>query len=308
MTDTNIKHIGCYITDKKKQQLDWDRFVELAKKNNIIVHDIDLSKFAYPSVQFSLVITKFNYELNAISGDNPDSKCAENLKNFQEFLKKYPEIIQIDPIKCQKKLTTRPKMLKLFHQMATDIQDLYVPESLVLSENDPLPQNFPFPAICKSLEAIGALASHEMCIVWDESGLKQLKRPTLVQQLINHNSTIFKVFIIGEFYYIVKRPSIRNFTPQTGGKTVHFNSQEFTALQGQPTAPLPPPSLINSMIKFLREDSDMSLIGVDIITCNTTGKHFIIDANYFPGYTGVEDCPEKFLGLVLKKLTAKNNK
>jgi len=299
MTDT--KHIGCYITDKKKKQLKWDRFVELAKTKNIIVHDIDMSKTICPPVQFSLVITKFN--LNAIRGDNPDAKSVTYLNNFEEFLKKYPEIVQIDPIKCQLKLTSRSEMLELFHQVASKIKDLHVPESLVLSENDVLPHNFPFPAICKTLEAIGAMTSHEMTIIWDESGLQQLKRPTLVQQLINHSSTIFKVFSIGDYSYVVKRPSIRNFSPEPNGKTVRFNSQEFQSLQGEPTASIgPPQQLIDSLTKFLSDDLGLSLIGLDIITCSTTGKHYIIDANYFPGYTEVEDCPQRFLDLVLRKL------
>jgi len=129
----------------------------------------------------------------------------------------------------------------------------------------------------------------------------------LVQQLINHNATIFKVFAIGDYSYIVKRPSIRNFDQSASdGKTVKFNIQEFKALAGEPINPLPPQHLIDTLIRCLSEDLGLTLIGLDIITCNSTGKHYIIDANYFPGFSGVDDCPKKLLDLVIKKLRVEN--
>jgi len=211
----------------------------------------------------------------------------------------------VDPIECQEKLTSRAKMLDLFYHVESHIEGLHVPQSLVLSENETLPADFPFPAICKTLEATGAMTSHEMAIIWDESRLDPTKfrRPILVQQLINHSSTIFKVFAIGDYSYIVKRPSIRNFyAHESNGKAVHFNSQQFKSLEGEPTAPLPSNHLIEKLMKFLTNDLGLTLIGLDLITCSATGKHYIIDANYFPGYTGVEDCPQKFLNLIMHKL------
>jgi len=224
-------------------------------------------------------------------------------KNFKEFQNKYPQVIQVDPIECQEKLTSRPKMLELFYHVTSKIKELHVPQSLVLKENERLPGDFPFPVICKTLEATGAITSHQMAIVWDEAGLEEFRRPILVQQLINHSSTIFKIFAIGDYSYIVKRPSIRNFYPdESNGKPVHFNSQKFKKLEGEPTAPLPDESLIEKLIKCLTDDLGLTLIGLDLITCSATGRHYIIDANYFPGYTGVEDCPQKFLNLVMHKL------
>jgi len=272
-------------------------------KKNIIIEDIDLSQPLTDNVKYDLVISKFNYELNGASGQIPRVDCVACLRNFEEFQKRHPDIIQIDPLDCQEKLTSRAKMVELFQEVSHHIPDLSVPKSVIISDNESLPSDFAFPVICKTLEASGALTSHDMGIVWGNSGLDEYQRPILVQQLINHNATIFKVFSIGDFYYIVKRPSIRNLTVKDDSKeTIRFNSQAFDSLQGTPTEQEPPSEFVDSIVKYLSDNLGLTLIGLDIIKCNTTGKYYIIDANYFPGYTGVDDCPQKFLDLIMKKL------
>jgi len=299
---TTIKNIGCYFSKKKKVQLKWDRFVELAKNKNIVVHDIDFSNPVQTTVEIDLVITKFNTELVSENGPNPDNQCLQNLKNFRDYRQAHPHMIQLDPLEGQARLISRPQMLESFRNVAKKITNLYVPQSLVL-ETIELPNDFPFPAICKTLDATGPITSHDMSIIWDKQGLADLPRPLLVQQFINHDSTIFKVFTIADYWYMVKRPSIKNFHPDaSNGNPVQFNSQQFKELQGVPTAPIPPQYIIDTLSKSLRDDLGLTLIGLDIITCSTTGKHYIIDANYFPGYTGVDDCPQKLLDLVLCKL------
>jgi len=275
--------------------------VVLAREKLIVIQDIDLTKPLSSNPPLDLLITKFNIELNATSGPSPNLQCQENLKNFTDYLSLHPQVIQLDPLQCQETLTSRQKMLELFQQLSSKVQNLYVPQSVVITNEDPFPRDFPYPAICKTLEATGALSSHEMGIIWDENGLSNFPRPLLLQQLINHSSTIFKVFVIGDYYYIVKRPSIKNLT-QNDGIIVKFNSQEFKSLQGQPTASFPPKEFIGNIVQILSNELGLTLIGLDIITCSSTGKHYIIDANYFPGYTGVEDCPLKFLDLLIKKL------
>jgi len=251
--------------------------------------------------RYDAVITKFNYELNSISGRQPDKNSTQWLTNFKQFLKIH-SVIEIDPLECQEKLTSRAKMVELFHQLSGSIPTLAVPKSIIISENEKIPEDFPFPVICKTVEASGALTSHEMGLVWTPKGIEEFVRPILVQQFINHNATIFKVFVIGDFFYIVKRPSIKNFYPDDSTRTIKFNSQNFASLHGNPTEELPEREFIDSINKYLSNNLGLTLIGFDIIKCSSTGTYYIIDANYFPGYTGVEDCPKKILDLIIKKL------
>eukprot|EP01124_Arcella_intermedia_P032519 TRINITY_DN7604_c0_g1_i1.p1 TRINITY_DN7604_c0_g1~~TRINITY_DN7604_c0_g1_i1.p1 ORF type:complete len:198 (-),score=24.83 TRINITY_DN7604_c0_g1_i1:47-640(-) len=197
-------------------------------------------------------------------------------------------------------------MIKIFLHMAETVKDLYIPQSFVLSDGEEVPSDFPFPAICKTLEASGDLSSHEMDIVWNKDSIRTLRKPLMVQQWINHSSTLFKIFLIGESSFVVKRPSIRDIDNDIH-PSLHFNSQQFKSLQGPPTAADPSEEFIKQIAKVFSSDLGLSLVGVDLIRCSKSGKFYIIDANYFPGFLGVDNCPLHFLQLIKQKLDKKHS-
>ena len=49
-----------------------------------------------------------------------------------------------------------------------------------------------------------------MAIIFSEADLKDIKPPCVLQSFINHNAVLYKVFVVGEAYSVVERPSIRN--------------------------------------------------------------------------------------------------
>lgn len=55
-----------------------------------------------------------------------------------------------------------------------------------------------------------------MCIIFNEDGLKDVDPPCVAQKFINHNAVLFKLFTIGDKYFMIERPSLKNFT--AGGK------------------------------------------------------------------------------------------
>lgn len=58
-----------------------------------------------------------------------------------------------------------------------------------------------------------------MAIIFSEEDLKDITPPCVVQSFINHNAMLYKVFVVGEAYSVVERPSIRNFPSGPTGKT-----------------------------------------------------------------------------------------
>ncbi len=56
----------------------------------------------------------------------------------------------------------------------------------------------------------------KMAIIFSESGLVDIEPPCVVQTFINHNARLFKIFVVGSRYFIIQRPSIKNFS--AGGK------------------------------------------------------------------------------------------
>lgn len=58
-----------------------------------------------------------------------------------------------------------------------------------------------------------------MAIIFSEDGLKNIKPPCVIQSFINHDAVLYKVFVVGEAYSVVERPSVRNFPSGPTGET-----------------------------------------------------------------------------------------
>lgn len=56
-----------------------------------------------------------------------------------------------------------------------------------------------------------------MAIVFNQEGLSAIQPPCVVQNFINHNAVLYKVFVVGESYTVVQRPSLKNFSAGTSG-------------------------------------------------------------------------------------------
>lgn len=61
---------------------------------------------------------------------------------------------------------------------------------------------------------------------------------------------------------------------------------------------------MKAMMESLRDTFGVSIFGFDVITNAKTGKHGIIDINYFPGFIGVDN----FSSILLNHLVSKNKK
>lgn len=51
-----------------------------------------------------------------------------------------------------------------------------------------------------------------MAIIFNEAGLKDVVAPYVAQTFISHNAVLYKLFFIGDQYFTVQRPSLKNFT------------------------------------------------------------------------------------------------
>jgi len=180
------------------------------------------------------------------------------------------------------------------------------PKSQVFKDGETisLPEGVTFPVICKSVVAGGSAASHMMGIVFNQRGIDAFPKPVLVQQLVNHDATIFKAFMIGDFVSYVRKPSLPNFAEDPQRATINFDSQAFADLVGVPTAPEPGLELVQKVAQAISQETGLSLFGFDLITKSGTNEHYVIDINYFPSYKGIDDFYGKLVTLIKKKLDA----
>lgn len=69
-----------------------------------------------------------------------------------------------------------------------------------------------------------------MSIIFDENGLKDINPPCVAQTFINHNARLFKLFIIRDRYFVIERPSIKNFKPSGKCATADRSNSITTAV------------------------------------------------------------------------------
>jgi glutathione synthase/RimK-type ligase-like ATP-grasp enzyme len=156
-------------------------------------------------------------------------------------------------------------------------------------EKSKLPADFQFPAMVKSLQASGSLSAHDMAVVWSAKDIDHFTYPLYVQEYINHDGTIFKIYVLGEHNFTVTRVSLPNFAPEYQAP-VQFNSQdwkhelppdltkEYTGKRKEPTR-----EVVSAASQAVSQLLGLSLFGFDMIENVDTGRLAIIDVNYFPG-------------------------
>ena len=123
--------------------------------------------------------------------------------------------------------------------------------------------------------------------------MKDIRTPCVVQSFINHGARLYKLFVLGSKFYVVERPSIKNFRPGDIHSTIHFDAHDIS--KPDSSCPLnvmdtdeylgiePSPSLLESIVTEFRDKLNLKLFGIDVIVESVTGRHAIIDMNVFPG-------------------------
>uniref|UniRef100_A0A671QUV7 Inositol-tetrakisphosphate 1-kinase n=1 Tax=Sinocyclocheilus anshuiensis TaxID=1608454 RepID=A0A671QUV7_9TELE len=307
------KRVGYWLSEKKIKKLSFQTFVEMCRKQGIEMIQLDLSQPIEKQGPFDVIIHKLTDHI--VDADQNVTESLLLVQGVQDYIDAHPETVILDPLPAIRTLLDRCKSYKLIHKLEECMQDdrICSPPFMVLKSEcgtETLEQlqkhGITFPFICKTQVAHG-INSHEMAIIFSEEDLKDIKPPCVIQSFINHNAVLYKVFVVGEAYSVVQRPSIRNFpSGPTGHCVVHldrraisFNSHHVSKpesssdltcrdnMEGQYREPSN--DVIQRISRRLRQALGISLFGIDIIINNQTGQHAVIDINAFPGYEGVPE-------------------
>nr|XP_034962951.1 inositol-tetrakisphosphate 1-kinase isoform X1 [Zootoca vivipara] len=302
------KRVGYWLSEKKIKKLNFQAFAELCRKRGIEVIQLDLTKPIEDQGPLDVIIHKLTDVI--IEADQNDSQSLELVHRFQEYIDAHPETIILDPLPAIRTLLDRSKSYELIRQIETYMQDERIcsPPFMELTSacgGDTLQQieknGIAFPFICKTRVAHGT-NSHEMAIIFNQEGLKAIQPPCVIQSFINHNAVLYKVFVVGESYTVVKRPSVKNFSAGISDReSIFFNSHNvskpessslLTALDKiEGVFERPNDDVIRAISKTLRQALGVSLFGIDIIINNQTGQHAVIDINAFPGVSFAQGLP-----------------
>jgi len=222
-----------------------------------------------------------------------------------------------DPIANQKKVVKRELLVQLMTQLNSNPDlNLECPQSVIIDLSQPdyinnIPKNLRFPIICKSLQASGSITAHMMGIFFDVTELNQLstkygQNKWVIQEYLNHNATIFKVYVLRNLSHAVARVSLPNFDKNS--PPIFFDSQEWKdKLPDHLTVPIsgkaspPPTNHIQKISDAIGQTLGLTLFGYDLIVCVETGKYAVIDVNYLPDYRGINNFHSLLLDLLLSK-------
>ncbi|KAM6954031.1 inositol-tetrakisphosphate 1-kinase [Aplochiton taeniatus] len=278
--------VGYWLTEKKMKKLNFGVFVDMCRKKGIELVALDLSHPLEEQGPLDVIIHKLNDLL--LEADQNNTQALRLMQTFQEYIEAHPEMIVLDPLPAIRTLLDRFKSYQLIQRM-----------------NECM-------AVCKTRVAHGT-DSHKMAIIFSEAGLEDIKPPCVVQSFINHNAVLYKVFVVGEAYTVVERPSIRNFpSGPAERKSIFFNSHDVSKpectsdltsrdhVEGVPRTPCD--DIIRELCLSLRRSLGVSLFGVDIIISSQTGQHAVIDVNSFPGYEGVTQFYDDLLSHLTRAL------
>lgn len=194
-----------------------------------------------------------------------------------------------------------------------------------------------YPIIAKSLQAAGTKVSHLMTVLLNESSLEHIHgTPCLLQEYVNHDAVLYKVYVLGNNVRVYQRPSLPNLpehfkiAAENGDinespSYVDFDSQrpyprlsafglsEGREHQGRPTYSVTVTTEeVQPIVEKLKEAFGLELFGFDIlITSSELGSQeclnddsnkrqmLVVDVNYFPSYKEVSN----FASLLAQYLT-----
>uniref|UniRef100_A0A8C5R984 Inositol-tetrakisphosphate 1-kinase n=1 Tax=Leptobrachium leishanense TaxID=445787 RepID=A0A8C5R984_9ANUR len=302
------KRVGYWLSEKKIKKLNFQAFADLCRyvrgDNVLFVFQLNLCIPIEDQGPLDVIIHKLTDVI--LEADQNDRESVQLVQRFQDYVDAHPETIILDPLPAIRTLLDRSKSYELIRRIESCMQDERIcsppfmelmsecgEDTLKLLEKNGLA--FPFGGI-----------NQPMAIVFNQEGLRTIRPPCVIQSFISHNAVLYKVFVVGDSYTVVERPSLKNFSPGSSDReSIFFNSHNvskpesssvLTALDKvEGVFERPSDDVIRSLSKALRQTLGISLFGIDIIINNKTGQHAVIDINAFPGYEGV---PEFFNDLL----------
>uniref|UniRef100_A0A8C9Z0W7 Inositol-tetrakisphosphate 1-kinase n=1 Tax=Sander lucioperca TaxID=283035 RepID=A0A8C9Z0W7_SANLU len=308
------RRVGYWLSEKKMKKLNFQAFADLCRY-------LDLSQPLEEQGPLDVIIHKLTDLI--LEADQNDSQAVLLVQRVQDYIDAHPETIVLDPLPAIRTLLDRCKSYQLINRIESCMQDERIcsPPFMVLNtecSSDVLEQikrqGLTFPFICKTRVAHGT-NSHEMAIIFSEEDLKDVKPPCVIQSFINHNAVLYKVFVVGDSYTVVERPSLKNFPAGPADReAIFFNSHNVSKpesssdLTTRENVESQPPSddVIRELSRSLRQALGVSLFGIDVIINNQTGQHAVIDINAFPGYEGVPEFFNDLLNHITSVLQSHN--
>lgn len=168
--------------------------------------------------------------------------------------------------------------------------------------------NLSLPCIVKPKVACGVGDAHKMAIIFRADDLKNLgvPLPAIIQEYVDHSSTLYKFYMLGEkIFYAVKKSMPNANILMKSFESCDLKPLEFDSLKSLPTADNIQNSvvsecptgtnesidlkLVTDAANWLRRRLQLTIFGFDVVIQEGTHDHVIVDVNYLPSFKEVPD-------------------
>lgn len=306
--------VGYWWSEKKSRELSAEDFAKACASFGLDLVKLDLERPLEEQGPLAVIVHKLCNIL--VQADQGNAESQRITSEFERYCCAHPEVLVLDPLENVRKVLNRFHQYQLVERSKLGSTEwIFIPPFVELKSSDTedilrqlRSRSIKFPIVCKPIVSHGMKKAHQMCLVFGESGLKDVPVPCVAQQFVVHDARLLKVYVLGPQYHLTWRPSLRNFTAGDNS-TIFFNSQEVSKphssspLIDETSAsdvapPMPCPRRLHFLVGIIREELGQQLFGIDIILEKGTGRLCIIDINNFPGYDGVDNFLEQLSRLL----------
>lgn len=297
--------VGYALTSKKVKSFLQPKLEGLARKRGILFVAIDLNKPLSEQGPFDIVLHKLT-----------GKEWRQILEDYRE---EHPEVTVLDPPDAIQHVYNRQSMLQDVADL--NLSDFYgqvcVPRQLVITKDaSSIPEvvtkaGLKLPLVAKPLSA----KSHELSLAYDSFSLSKLDPPLVLQEFVNHGGVLFKVYIVGEAIKVVRRfslPDVNKRDLLSSAGVFRFPRVSCAAASADDAdldpgvAELPPRPLLERLAKELRRRLGLRLFNIDIIREHgMQDRFYVIDINYFPGYSKMPGYEQIFTDFLLSLVQSK---
>ncbi|XP_074307779.1 inositol 1,3,4-trisphosphate 5/6-kinase 4 isoform X2 [Silene latifolia] len=223
--------------------------------------------------------------------DHPDCCVIDPLNNIYPVMDRLR--IQDVLLGLENLTTVGHSIIRGAHFLKVDsFDDLNLGERLVEAK-------LSLPSIVKPQVACGVSNAHSMAIVFSLQDYKDLPvpLPAIIQEYVDHSSTLFKFYVLGEkVFHAVKKSTANSDVLMKVFQGNQLKPLVFDSLKSLPTAEKNEfkeeaidLELVKDAASWLRRKLNLTIFGFDVVIQDGTGDHVIVDVNYLPSFKEIPD-------------------
>ena len=232
---------------------------------------------------------------------------------LKRYLRQHPEITAIDSLENCENWQTREQFfvsLNACLNVVVDSIKVRTPCQITLGPGEVCEESaIRYPVLVKANTASVTEMAHVMSIVFNRAGLEKAlgmyREDTVVQEFINHDMTVYKIYVLGELISCSPRQSCSNVSCNDAD-LVTFNSAEPWSediKSGERIVRELDMGVVRTAAQRIEKAMGLSIYGFDVLVQRDTGDYVVVDVNVFPGFKEYSELGECMEALIEKKIS-----